>query len=97
MLAVNCLFVKKDKSVGFQTFVYVLLSNFLLFGQTIDVALLKLYDYLRWCMEFYMAKCEMYVPIKFWVLLVHVISIFLANKWIINNYFLCFITIEGYF
>ena len=28
-------------------FVYVLLSNFFIFGKTIDVSLIKLYDYLR--------------------------------------------------
>jgi len=33
---------KKDKSILVQTFVYVLLSNLLIFGQTIDVSLIKL-------------------------------------------------------
>ena len=35
-----------------------------------------------------MAKYERYVPIKFCVLLARVKSIVLANKWLINNYFL---------
>jgi len=38
---------KKDKSILVQTFVYVLLSNLFIFGKTIDVSLIKLYDYLR--------------------------------------------------
>ena len=38
---------KKDKSIMVQTFVYVLLSNLFIFGKTIDVSLIKLYDYLR--------------------------------------------------
>ena len=33
---------KKDKSILVQTFVYVLLSNLFIFGQTIDVSLIKL-------------------------------------------------------
>ena len=33
---------KKDKSILDQTFVYVLLSNPFIFGQTIDVSLIKL-------------------------------------------------------
>jgi len=33
---------KKDKPILVQTFVYVLLSNLLIFGQTIDVSLTKL-------------------------------------------------------
>jgi len=33
---------KKDKSMLVQTFVYVLLSNLFIFGQTIDVSLIKL-------------------------------------------------------
>ena len=33
---------KKDKSILVQTFVYVLLSNLCIFGQTIDVSLIKL-------------------------------------------------------
>jgi len=33
---------KKDKSILVQTFVYVLLSNLSIFGQTIDVSLIKL-------------------------------------------------------
>jgi len=38
---------QKDKSILVQTFVYILLSNLFIFGQTIDVSLIKLYDYLR--------------------------------------------------
>jgi len=38
---------KKDKSILVQSFVYVLLSNLFIFGQTIDVSLIKLEDYLR--------------------------------------------------
>ena len=87
-----------DKSMLVQTFVYVLLSNLFLFGQTIDVSIIKLYDYLRWCMKFNMAKCERYVPIKFWVAHARVKSIVLANKWLIYNYFmLLFFTKEWYF
>jgi len=33
---------KKDKSILVQTFVYVLLYNLFIFGQTIDVSLIKL-------------------------------------------------------
>jgi len=33
---------KKDESILVQTFVYVLLCNLFIFGQTIDVSLLKL-------------------------------------------------------
>ena len=33
---------KKDKSILVQTFVYVLLTNLFIFGQTIDVSLIKL-------------------------------------------------------
>ena len=33
---------KKDKSILVQTFVYALLSNLFIFGQTIDVSLIKL-------------------------------------------------------
>ena len=50
-----------------------------MFGQTIDDSLINLLDYLRWCMEFDMAKGERYIPIKFWVLLARVKSIVLAN------------------
>jgi len=39
---------RKDKSILVQTFVYVLLSNPFNFGQTIDVSLIKLEDYLRY-------------------------------------------------
>jgi len=38
---------KKDKLILVQTFVYILLSNLFIFGKTIDVSLIKLYDYLR--------------------------------------------------
>ena len=33
---------KNDKSILVQTFVYILLSNLFIFGQTIDVSLIKL-------------------------------------------------------
>jgi len=33
---------KKDKSILVQTFVYVLLSNLFIFGQTFDASLIKL-------------------------------------------------------
>jgi len=33
---------KKDKSILVQNFVYVLLANLFMFGQTIDVSLIKL-------------------------------------------------------
>jgi len=33
---------KKDKSIFVQTFVYVLLSNLFIFGQTIDASFIKL-------------------------------------------------------
>jgi len=38
---INSLF-KKDKSILIQTFVYVLLSNLFIFGQTINASLIKL-------------------------------------------------------
>jgi len=48
-------------------------------------------------MEFYMAKCERYVPIKFWILLARVKSIVLANLWLINNYFYVLFLYTGIF
>ena len=39
---INSLSLEKDKSILVQTFVYVLLSNLFIFGQTIDASLIKL-------------------------------------------------------
>ena len=55
----NSLF-KRYRSNLVQTFVNVLRINIFFFGQTIDVALIKLYDYLRWCMEINMATWKRY-------------------------------------
>jgi len=57
---------KKDKSILVQTFVYVLLSNLLIFGKTIDVSLIKLLRLPPLVHGvLYALKCERYAPIRF--------------------------------
>ena len=50
-----------DPDTGKWKIRFVISANPYNFRQTIDVSLMKLYYYLRWCMEFNMAKCQRYV------------------------------------